>query len=582
MFGNTDGMPKHMLSEKAEGELTSLNSMVDLGTDDEPVNILMGYNLGNATWSADVKLATFVDWSEIANDPEKGDIAQRRLDPNHAKSLAAFMLKGLVNAAIVRRKLQGKPVPEVFDDVQARLGTKPYCALQPVVANIRSIDPQNPSIRAQRGMTEKGETVGFKVFMPRTYRWWIVDGQHRRFGGEMLMDWLKEITRSGRYPGRGGIIDFKGEISDDEMIVWTDALECARTFVTIKIEFHLGLNIEQERQLFHDLNNLGKKINVSQATEFDQGNPLNKFVRSQLEEGIGINTTERDVKDWAKDDGAMLRKDLAAINSIAFLNKTNARSATPIVISERQDDVAKLWEAIVDLPGFGEEQAKMKTVAAQPVVLKALAKLTFDLLYSNRRPSNGRELFDQLINGLSDIDFSHDNLMWRYYELDDAGRAMPEIAGLATYLPEGGQDSADSNRDLGSYQGNLMRFGAKHNDIYPILADMVRWKLRLPNRHQAEVDEMLEELLVGFPDEGTHCRFTYKGKEYTGEISNGMLKVDGFDNPVKSFSAASKMITDTSRNGWLDWHICYGSDNWSLADDWRTAQLAKLSTAEPL
>jgi len=28
-----------------------------------------------------------------------------------------------------------------------------------------------------------------------------------------------------------------------------------------------------------------------------------------------------------------------------------------------------------------------------------------------------------------------------------------------------------------------MRFGAKHDDIYPILADMIRWKLDLPNRN---------------------------------------------------------------------------------------------------
>ncbi len=489
MFGNTDGLPKHMVSEKAEGELTSLTSMVNFGVDEEPINVLMGYNLGNPTWCADIKLATFVEWSEIANDPEKGDVAQRRLDPNHAKSLAAFMLKGLINAAIVRRKLQDKPIPSGFDDVQNRLGTKPYCALQPIVANIRVIDPNNPSIRAQRGVTDKGETVGFKVFMPRNYRWWIVDGQHRRFGGEMLMEWLKEVTRTGRYPGRGGLIDFKGDVSDDEMQVWMEALECARTFATIKIEFHLGLAIDQERQLFHDLNNLGKKINVSQATQFDQGNPINNFVRLTLEDGIGINTNERDVKDWAQDDGALLRKDLAAVNSIAFLNKTNARTATPIVVTERQEDVARIWEAIVALPGFGEDQAKIKTVAAQPVVLKALAKLTFDLLYSNRRPDNGRELFDGLVANLEQVGFSHDNLMWRYYQLPENERSQAELAGLSTYLPDGGKDTPESNRDLGAFQGGIMRFGAKHNDIYPILADMIRWKMGLPSRHAVEDTE---------------------------------------------------------------------------------------------
>lgn len=569
MYGNTDGMPKSMISEEAEGKLTTLSSMIDLGTDDEPLNVLMGYNLGNLTWSADVKLATFVEWSEIANDPEKGDIAQRRLDPNHAKSLAGFMLKGLINAAKVRRALQGKPVPHIYTEVQERLGTKPYCALQPVVANIREMDPNTPSIRAERGVTKTGETVGFKVFMPRTYRWWVVDGQHRRFGGEMLMDWLKEVTRTGRYPARGGIIDFKGEVSDDEMLVWIEALECARTFATVKIEFHLGLDINQERQLFHDLNNLGKKINVSQATEFDQGNPINNFVRVVLEEGIGFAITERDTKDWAKDDGALLRKDLAAINSIAFLNKTNARSATPLLVSERQEDIARLWEAISALPGFGEDGAKIKTVAAQPVVLKALGKLTFDLLYSNRRPANGRELFDRLVANLGDVEFEHTNPMWRYYEMSNEERSNPDIAGLSDYLPDGGLITPESNRDLGAFQSGIMRFGAKHNDIYPILGDMIRWKMGLPNRHSTGEGQPADQLRHGFPSDGTKCRFSYAGQDHFGKIGNGLLVVEGYGEGFKSFSAASLAITQTSRNGWLDWHLQDPTGTWILADEWR-------------
>ena len=124
--------------------------------------------------------------------------------------------------------------------------------------------------------------------------------------------------------------------------------------------------------------------------------------------------------------------------------------------------------------------------------MKALAKLTFDLLYSNRRPENGRDLFDHLVMHLNDIDFSHGNRMWRYYQMSDEELSHPEISGLAAYLPEGGLVASDSNRDLGAYQGGLMRFGAKHNDIYPILADMMRWKMRLPNRHGVEPVEAPE------------------------------------------------------------------------------------------
>lgn len=487
MFGNTAGMPKSMVSEEAAGEITSLDAMLELGNDDEPVNVLIGYNLGNLTWSSDVQLAKFIEWSEIANDPDRGDIAQRKLDPAHAKSLAGFMLKGLVNAAMMKRRLQNKDIPEAFNDIQNRLGTKPYCALQPIVANIRAIDPNKPSIRADRAVTPRGETVGFKVFMPRSYRWWVVDGQHRRFGGEMVLGWLREVTRSGKYPGRGAIVDLRGEVSPDDMTVWLEALECSRSFATVKIEFHLGLNIEQERQLFHDLNNLGKKINVSQATEFDQGNPINHFVRETIENHLNVPSTDREVKDWNKDDGSMLKKDLAGINAIAFLNRTNVKTATPTIVQERADSVERLWQAIVELPYFGKPGAKLKTVAAQSVVLKALAKLTFDMLFSNRRPEDGEVLFDRMIGHLADIDFSHGNPMWQFYQLSEADRVKNGIAELADYLPNQGVDTATSNRDIGSYQGGAMRFGAKHNDIFPILADMIRWKLKLPNRHSGEI-----------------------------------------------------------------------------------------------
>lgn len=483
MHGKTGDLPKVMYSEEDDTAFSSLNDMFDLGGDDEPVNVLMGYNLGNPTWAADVKLAQFVDWSEIANDPEKGDVTQRKLDPLHAKNLAVFMLKGLVHAAVVKRKLQKKEIPEVFYRIEERLGSKPYFALQPIVANIRAIDPNKPSIRAERATTRDGSTVGFRVHMPRTYRWWVVDGQHRRYGGEMLISWLKEVTRLGKYPSRGGITDFKGEVSSDEMVVWSEALECASTFATVKIEFHLGLNADQERQLFHDLNNLGKKINVSLATDFDLGNPINLFVRDVIEGELHFSLNDKEVKDWNEDDGSMLRKDMTAINSIAFLNKTNAKSAMPILVKERADTVHTLWSAIANIPRFGSVGAKNATVSAQPVVLKALAKLTFDLKFSNRRSENGDSLFEYMVENLNECDFSHTNPMWRYYELTEEERHEAGLDSLAEYLPEQGIISSEKNRDVGGFQGGVMRFGAKHNDIYPILADMIRWKLQLPNRH---------------------------------------------------------------------------------------------------
>jgi hypothetical protein len=42
-----------------------------------------------------------------------------------------------------------------------------------------------------------------------------------------------------------------------------------------------------------------------------------------------------------------------------------------------------------------------------------------------------------------------------------------------------------------------MRFGAKHNDIYPLLADMFRWKLELPSRHNKTLSHLQERIAAG-------------------------------------------------------------------------------------
>jgi hypothetical protein len=262
-----------------------------------------------------------------------------------------------------------------------------------------------------------------------------------------------------------------------------EALECARSFASVKVELHLGLSIDQERQLFHDLNNLGKKVTRSLSLKFDGSNPISKFIETILIEQMGLSDCEDEQVDWNDDPGCLPRRDIVAINAIAFLNKSNISGATPAVIEPRMDAVAQMWAAVLKIDGFGATGAKIRTVAAQSVILKAVAKLVYDLVFSNRRPENGEELLDSALNRLQDVDFSHSNPMWRFYELDEAARSEAGLEDLASFLPNQGAISADANRDLGAYQGGLMRFGAKHNDIYPILADMMRWKLKLPSRH---------------------------------------------------------------------------------------------------
>ena len=140
-----------------------------------------------------------------------------------------------------------------------------------------------------------------------------------------------------------------------------------------------------------------------------------------------------------------------------------------------------LWSRITEIPSFGADRAKEKTVAAQPVLLKALAKIAYDLNFSNRKPENATDLWDKFLSALPEVDFSHSNPAWRYYTLTEEERRDGGIDTLADYLPF---EAGTANRDLGAYQGGLMRFGAKHNDIFPLLSDMVRWMTGLPARRE--------------------------------------------------------------------------------------------------
>jgi hypothetical protein len=471
--------------------LATLDEVLEAGdTSEKPMKVFIGHNLGSRTFLMQMPMHEFYSMSEVANDPGRdGDtVAQRKLDPAHAQKLAVYILKGLVSAAIERRQITGKPVSEGLKSMMDHLGRQPYMAIQPLVVNIRDCDARGADIRGDRMLDKRTEeTAAFKVFLAQRHVLWVVDGQHRRKGMQLVFDFLESVRTTRAYPKKGNLIGFNdGESATaDDLAVWEECFEVARSYCTLLLEVHLGLNADEERQLFHDLNRLGKKVDTNLALQFDNSNPINLFIKEKLINGLGISVSEADVKDWSDDKGNLPRKDMVAVNAMLFLNKTNISSATPPLVEGKEDTAYRFWTAVNAIDGFGEEHARQKTVAAQPVILKAIAKLVFDFSFSNRRPADGDQRTEKLLSNLTDIDFSHENPMWRFYELSAEDRNKHGLTGLSAYLPP----EETGNRDIGSFQGGFMRFGAKHNDIYPILGDMIRWKLGFPSRHSSELSE---------------------------------------------------------------------------------------------
>lgn len=486
MYPKVGELPIPLVGSNTLQSLDSLDILADAGDVNEtPFNVFIGHNLGHRVFTMSVPFRKFADISAVANNREAGPVAQRALDENHAKKLSVYMVKGLVSAAKMRRIATQKPVPETFDAILRMLGEQPYFSLQPLVCNIRNVPPGGNGAGGIRGFrleTSAGETAAFKVFLSERHILWVVDGQHRRHAADMVMTFLEQVRQAGKYPGKGAVLFVeKGkQVSEEEMLVWNEAYEAARSYATLTVEVHLGLDIDQERQLFHDLNRLGKKVDASLAFQFDGSNPITHFIKHKLAAELGITITETEAKDWSEDSGAIVLKDMVAVNAIAFLNKGNVAGATPAVIEPREEVALNLWSRIVEIPDFGNHRAKEKTVAAQPVILKALAKITYDLNFSNRRPADADTQFTQLLEKIPSIDFSHQNPMWNFYSLTDGKRLDAGLGTLADYLPE---ETQGVNRDIGSIQsGGFMRFGAKHNDIFPILADMIRWAAGLPSR----------------------------------------------------------------------------------------------------
>lgn len=476
MFRENEGLPT---------PLTSITNLVEADVSARAEKVFIGHNLGHRTFMALIPMKDFYSMSKVANErqPDGTPATQRPLNEAHATGLAKYILRGLLAAAIEFRKNFGKPASETLEALQHAMGPQTYMSLQPIVANLRTCKPGGDGIEGQRLVAE-GETAAYKVYLGQRDMLYVIDGQHRRYAMDLVFEFLTEIRLNRKYPRKPKLFegDFKEVLPADILEAWDECDEVARGFCKIAVEIHLGLGVREEQQLFHDLNNLAKKVEKSLALKFDSANPANQFIQSELlPEILGWDdVADGDQTNWNKDNGRWSFKDLAATNAILFLNKTSIASATPADVDQKHDVAVRMWQQVAQVPGFGVPGAKSKTVIAQPVVVKAIAKLVYDLGFNRRRDAGDEEALQKLLAQLHLVNFSHSNPVWRFYEMTEQERVKAKLGSLRAYLPDNGA----TTRDIGTFdkQSGWMKFGTRHNDIYPIIGDMIRWQLQLPSR----------------------------------------------------------------------------------------------------
>ncbi|QDM40649.1 DUF262 domain-containing protein [Altererythrobacter sp. TH136] len=95
------------------------------------------------------------------------------------------------------------------------------------------------------------------------------------------------------------------------------------------------------------------------------------------------------------------------------------------------------------------------------------------------------------------------------------------------------------------------------------------WMAPEPQDNALNWETLIQQQKAGLPANGTACRFRFGGQEYRATVFDGAMQVEGLEGSFGSFSAASKAVTQTSRNGWFDWHLLDEHGDWTLADDWR-------------
>jgi hypothetical protein len=285
-----------------EDALTNQNSY------GRPVKTFIGFNIGYRTFTLSLSLFELQEMTEVANEQSKTstEIAQRKLDLTHATEIANYIIKGLLTAAKRKKQKQGQPISKSFEEIQRNLGMQPYLSIPPLVASLRNCDPNGTNLKVTPLQNLEGETACFKIYLNPGDTLWIVDGQHRRMGLSLAYDFLKHIASNHRYPVRGSLYkgDTKFDMSTEQLSVWADCFEMLRECY-VSVEVHLGLTIDQERQLFHDLNNLSKKVDKSLALNFDGSNPVNSFVKEVIIDSLfnELNfppvTSEKEKTDWS-------------------------------------------------------------------------------------------------------------------------------------------------------------------------------------------------------------------------------------------------------------------------------------------
>ena len=381
-------------------------------------------NQGRMTFTGRMTLDQFCDLTVVHNRKwadEAGasmdSVTQREIIDAHANGIAKFMLQGLVATTAEHAEREGmlpSGAMDALERIQGRIGDTAHYGLPQATLVLQEL----PSFRHIKD--EDGAVIASRLLLPSGKFFNVADGQHRRDAARRVREFLHFVIGNRRTPKGSRYYPAEdAPLSSDEVEAWIAVQETFRASTVIAYEAHLGLTIEEARQLFTNYNCHVKPVKAETNLEFDQSNPINRFAKDWLRPLLeSRGAADLDLRQ------------LGSVNGFLFLGKTSIRQA-PYDIVNVMLHAKKFWDLVTSVPEWQREGSILRQVP----VLKGLAKSWF-MVYLAKRNSK----FSRASNLIAYIQNTVFDTAW-----------MESVPGLKDHTVVSGEGE--------------WRFSPAHNDI---------------------------------------------------------------------------------------------------------------------
>ena len=437
---------------------------------------------------ASISISDFIRFTTLANEttlraeerftgPEI--ISQREQRKSHAQELANYFL-GAVATRIFKDEGFEQGVRAYANEVLKCIKRQDFYSMQPVTLNY---DPKQVGTSKKAGNEDPTFTLTFST----GYKFGLADGGHRKKAGEYLQEMIRQTLEKNELPKSGFLsptahreLNVKAPLDDHAKYTKIDALKfwekVGLIFPCIEVAAMIQPihgNIEFERQSFSDMTDPALKLAQGQTLLYDQSSPINRYLEQTGTAPIPP-LSDKDIVNWTGCGGKLARKHAVAISTYVIRGRGSQKGMTQSMFEPKMSMLEEFWTCASSLPGVGEDGGRNTSVAAQPVVLKAIARLTWEIAFGiEKKPELAVTKLNELHKlGKNDGFFGHDKEHWLPYINEDQIKNDKHIP----FLPP----STGVNRNLGSKDSEgRVRYGAKHNDIVTILVDVLRCELGL-------------------------------------------------------------------------------------------------------